>query len=236
MGICLMTNCRNEAPASEAMCAKHRNDLFPCACRFNVYNGAPAKECPYHKTMRDEIEQLRNEPTYRIRQEQAAEIEQQQNLFEMIREVIMDRDLDIRIENFGGQPCVTILDELCEKRGCAQLRGESNPGLTVEQSLRDACDQALNHKHPADPEYSETTKNTGLPGTDRCSDDWHLLKCVATEHCPTCNMSRTLFNGALRAQSEQVCEHLSSDGGYTCLKCGKDVSEEYVMEKCNESI
>jgi len=72
--------------------------------------------------------------------------------WEMVKQVI-DMDLEIRIENWMGPAC-TVLDELHPQKGCAQLRGEG-AGETFEEALRDACNQAINHLHPADPDHDE---------------------------------------------------------------------------------
>ena len=37
-----------------------------------------------------------------------------------------------------------------------------------------------------------------LPGANECDDDWHRLKHVAVDRCPTCGMTLAQFNALLR--------------------------------------
>ena len=39
-----------------------------------------------------------------------------------------------------------------------------------------------------------------LPGAEKCQDEWHLCKCVSDPACPTCGMTLTDFNQALRGR------------------------------------
>jgi len=59
---CLMTNCSKPVAKTEAMCSEHKTDerdQFRCACRFNVYTGKVVKYCPYHRSLRNEVDMLR---------------------------------------------------------------------------------------------------------------------------------------------------------------------------------
>ena len=82
-----------------------------------------------------------------------------ESTFELMQRVI-DMDLLVRVEIWCMGPCCTVTDDLYPEKGCAQLRGESGPNLDMEASIRDACLMAINHLHPADPDFVQTRQST----------------------------------------------------------------------------
>ena len=67
---------------------------------------------------------------------------------ELIQQVVIDRDFEIRIHLFGGEIAVTVTDPNDPREGCAQLRGESAIQIGVEEAIADACDQAVRNAYP----------------------------------------------------------------------------------------
>jgi hypothetical protein len=106
-------------------------------------------------------------------------VETIQELEQLVRRVVDEREFEIRIADFVGDVAITVLDENDPRKGCAQLRGESSVGHrgTLLIALIDACEQALRDEYPQATGCGRGVKKIGYRWTNCILDKVHDGPC-----------------------------------------------------------